>query len=318
MISRYRAPPSTLQVPLIFGTSELAVTTVLAAYMGGLALGSAVAGRSSTVMLLASGANYYLRTNGLPEASVSGMRDADPLADPRINVVINDARNALRLTRKSYDAIVSQPSHPWTAGASHLFTSEFAANVRLYRPSARVLMFLASDAPLDVELELARTGRPIIGDVMHFSLFGINSVEDLLASLAIDEQGILAFARGAEISTDDNNLMATRSRGRDPGPGLRSRGRLGGAGSHRTGPDSCGRRESPQDAGHECPDARRHQSVGGIVTLPCNLHRRLPDRIGLPGIQVPGRSTHTQPAHGHLVNVAEAVIICPSTELNLL
>ena len=177
------------------------------------------------------------------------------MADPRINIVINDARNALRLTRKSYDAIVSQPSHPWTAGASHLFTREFAADVRshlneggvflqwmngefvdepllrtlaatllaefqyvrLYRPSSRVLMFLASEAPLDVELALARTGRPIADDVMHFSRFGIISVEDLLASLAMDEQGILSFARGAEISTDDNNLMATRSRFRADG-----------------------------------------------------------------------------------------------------
>ena len=278
-------------------------------------------GRSSTVMLLASGTNYYLRTNGLPEASVgvkgtppvlstgkwltalpvaarpdtrnmlvvgfgggvslegvppsvesvdvielepeviaanrrfSGMRDIDPLADPRFNIVINDARNALRLTRKSYDAIVSQPSHPWTAGASHLFTREFVADVRshlndggvflqwmnaefldeallrtlaatltvefeyvrLYNPTARVLMFLASDAPLDIELELARTGRPFIDAPMHFSRLGLNAVEDLLAALAMDEQGILSFARRAEISTDDDNLMATRSRARADG-----------------------------------------------------------------------------------------------------
>ena len=46
------------------------------------------------------------------------------------NVVINDARNALKLTGNTYDAIVSQPSHPWTAGASHLFTRQFAAEVR--------------------------------------------------------------------------------------------------------------------------------------------------------------------------------------------
>ena len=89
--------------------------------------------------------------------------------------------------------------------------------VRLYHPTARVLMFLASDAPLDVELELARTGRPLVDDVMHFSRFGLNGVEDLLAALAMDEQGILSFARRAEISTDDNNLMATRSRARADG-----------------------------------------------------------------------------------------------------
>ena len=186
---------------------------------------------------------------------VGNMRNFDPLADPRFNIVINDARNALKLTGKSYDAIVSQPSHPWTAGASHLFTREFAADVRshlneggvflqwmnaefvdepllrtlaatliaefeyvrLYQPRPRVLMFLASDAPINVEIDLARTGRPILDDVLHFSRFGINGVEDLLAALALDEQGLLSFARRAEISTDNNNLMATRSRARADG-----------------------------------------------------------------------------------------------------
>ena len=53
------------------------------------------------------------------------LRKRNPLADPRVNVIVNDARGALRLTSKRYDAIVSQPSHPWTAGASHLYTREF-------------------------------------------------------------------------------------------------------------------------------------------------------------------------------------------------
>ncbi|MGE4657860.1 MAG: fused MFS/spermidine synthase, partial [Gammaproteobacteria bacterium] len=58
---------------------------------------------------------------------IGSERQIDPLVDPRINVVINDARSALYLTSKHYDAIVSQPSHPWTAGASHLYTREFIA-----------------------------------------------------------------------------------------------------------------------------------------------------------------------------------------------
>ena len=186
---------------------------------------------------------------------ISGMRDVDPLQDPRVNVVINDARNALKLTGKSYDAIISQPSHPWTAGASHLFTREFAADVRshlneggvflqwmngefvdetlfrtlaatllaefryvrLYNPNTTVLFFMASDAPLDAEVAAARTGRPFIDAPMHYSRFGLHSHEDLLVSLALDEQGILSIARGADISTDDNNLMATRSRPRSDG-----------------------------------------------------------------------------------------------------
>ena len=273
-------------------------------------------GRSSTVMLLAAGTNYDIRTNGLPEASVavrgsppnlntqkwltalavvarpdtrnmlvvgfgggvalegvppsvesidvieleqevitanrllSGLRDIDPLADPRFNIVINDARNALRLTRKSYDAIVSQPSHPWTAGASHLFTREFVADVRshlndggvflqwmnaqlvdeallrtlaatltgefghvrLYQPNLGVLMFLASDAPLEVEIQAARTGRPFVDSPMHFNGLAMNTVEDLLAALVMDDESLRNFAHFADISTDDNNLMATRSR----------------------------------------------------------------------------------------------------------
>ncbi len=273
-------------------------------------------GRSSTVMLLAEGAYYYLRTNGLPEASIAvkgsppvqdpekwltalpvaarpdtesmlvigfgggvalegvppsvrtidaieleplvieanrilqGKRNRDPLADPRVNLVINDARNALRLTNKTYDVIVSQPSHPWTAGASHLFTREFIAaakghlneggvfvqwmnsefvdepllrtlaatllaefpHVRLYHPASQVLMFLASEELLDVELQVARSGQPFTADIMHYSRMGMNSVEDLVAALTMDQEGIEAFAADAPISTDDNNLMATQSR----------------------------------------------------------------------------------------------------------
>jgi spermidine synthase len=278
-------------------------------------------GRSATVMLLEEGGHYYLRTNGLPEASIvakgglpsgdptrwlgaipvlarpdtssmlvigygggvalegvpksvqsidsieiesevmnanralSGKRDYDPLADPRVHIVINDARNALRLTDKTYDAIVSQPSHPWTAGASHLFTREFLAetkrhlaaggvfiqwmnaefvdepllkslaatllaefaNVRLYEPAARFLVFVACDEALDPEVALARSGRPLTADVMHYSRMGVNSVEDLLAALVTDEAGLARFAADAPLSTDDTNLMATDSRPRADG-----------------------------------------------------------------------------------------------------
>ena len=52
-------------------------------------------------------------------------RRRDPLSDPRIRLIANDARGSLLLTDKRYDAIVSQPSHPWTAGSSHLYTREF-------------------------------------------------------------------------------------------------------------------------------------------------------------------------------------------------
>jgi spermidine synthase len=278
-------------------------------------------GRSATVLALEEDGYYFLRTNGLPEATItarggistqdpekwltalpliaradarsmlvvgfgggvalegissaptdidvvelepeviaaneflSDKRSRDPLRDERINIVLNDARNALRLTSKTYDVIVSQPSHPWTAGASHLYTRDFIAeskrhlndagvfvqwisaefvdepllrslaatlrsefaHVRLYEPTPRILVFLASEAPLDIELEVARTGRPLTSDALHFSFLGINAVEDLLAALVMDEAALAAFAGDAPISTDNDNLIATRSRARADG-----------------------------------------------------------------------------------------------------
>jgi spermidine synthase len=181
---------------------------------------------------------------------LSGRRLQDPLQDDRISIVLNDARNAMRLSTKRYDIVASQPSHPWTAGASHLFTREFVAlakdhlnedgvflqwmsagfvdeallrslaatladvfdNVRLYQPAPSVLMFLASDGSLDLESELAATGRPITSELLYYSYMGLNGVSDLVVALMLDETGIQSFAAGAPLSTDDRNRMATDSR----------------------------------------------------------------------------------------------------------
>ncbi len=47
------------------------------------------------------------------------------LADPRVTLEFNDARNTLLTHGDTYDIIVSQPSHPWLARASNVFTREF-------------------------------------------------------------------------------------------------------------------------------------------------------------------------------------------------
>jgi len=52
----------------------------------------------------------------------------DPLSDPRVNMIINDARNQLNLAEDgTYDLIISEPSNPWLTGVSNLFTSEYFA-----------------------------------------------------------------------------------------------------------------------------------------------------------------------------------------------
>ncbi len=47
------------------------------------------------------------------------------LDDPRVTLNINDARNTLLVEKQKYDIIAAQPSHPWLAGASNVFTQEF-------------------------------------------------------------------------------------------------------------------------------------------------------------------------------------------------
>jgi len=181
--------------------------------------------------------------------ATGALRKRNPLTDPRVNIILNDARGALRLTDRRYDAIVSQPSHPWTAGASHLYTREFMQlardhlnphgvfvqwmnvifmdedllrsltatllnvfpEVRVYRPDPNTVVFLASDAPLDVELELARTGLPLREAPLHYARFGINNVEDLVAALVLDADGARRIATGARLITDDDNRIATSS-----------------------------------------------------------------------------------------------------------
>src|SRR6478735_1053770 len=177
------------------------------------------------------------------------LRKRNPLTDPRVNIIVNDARGALRLTDRRYDAIVSQPSHPWTAGASHLYTREFMQlahdhltldgvfvqwmnvifmdedlmrsltatmlnvfrEVRVYRPDPNTIVFLASDAPLNPELQLAQTGYPLRSAPLHYARFGINNAEDLVTALVLDAEGARRIAAGAPLITDDDNRIATSS-----------------------------------------------------------------------------------------------------------
>src|SRR5687767_9140344 len=66
----------------------------------------------------------------LEPATVNGSRFFEhvnnrPLNDPRMRLIIDDARTYLRVTPTRYDMIVSEPSHPWVPGVANLFTKEF-------------------------------------------------------------------------------------------------------------------------------------------------------------------------------------------------
>lgn len=52
------------------------------------------------------------------------------LADPRLRLILGDGRNHVQLTDRGYDVIISEPSNPWMAGVSALFTRDFFRTAR--------------------------------------------------------------------------------------------------------------------------------------------------------------------------------------------
>lgn len=58
------------------------------------------------------------------------VENRNALADPRTHLIIGDGRSHLALARRTYDVIVSEPSNPWIAGVSALFTREFFESAR--------------------------------------------------------------------------------------------------------------------------------------------------------------------------------------------
>jgi spermidine synthase len=47
------------------------------------------------------------------------------LADSRVQLYLEDAHSFLKLTRRMYDVIISEPSNPWIAGIGNLFSKEY-------------------------------------------------------------------------------------------------------------------------------------------------------------------------------------------------
>ncbi len=172
-------------------------------------------------------------------------RPRDPLADPRVSLRLGDARGAMTLSEARYGAIVSQPSHPWTSGASHLYTREFFdlarsklrpggifvqwigstfvdealfgslmasmtdvfEYVHVYRPIPPALVFVASDQPIDLAQSVPRA---LAAAPESFGRHGIHRLEDFYASWTLDTAGVRALSADSPMNTDDHNRLATK------------------------------------------------------------------------------------------------------------
>ena len=170
-----------------------------------------------------------------------------PLEDDRLHVVESDGRNFLEYTSQSFDIIISEPSNPWIAGVSSLFTIEFferarqrlneggiyAQWVQLYemrpenvrtvfetfrtvfpyvhayssRPKGTDLILIGSERPLPLPAEGYARAWEIDRVASEMQRVGISSPHDLYGLLFMNQEQLISFADGAEPNTDDNGLL---------------------------------------------------------------------------------------------------------------
>lgn len=81
----------------------------------------------------------------------------DVLSNPRLRLLIEDAKSFLKITQEKYDIIISEPSNPWMAGVSGVFTREYYEScLERLQPSGLmaqwVQLYETSDATLNMVL----------------------------------------------------------------------------------------------------------------------------------------------------------------------
>ncbi|HZR83570.1 MAG TPA: fused MFS/spermidine synthase [Candidatus Binatia bacterium] len=224
------------QLPFVLG--ERIEDVLVVGWGSGVTVGSVLASgaRSITAVELepavVAASELFARVNG------------EPLRDPRVHLVEDDARHVLLSSQATWDAIVSEPSHPFVAGVASLFTREFfelAARrlrpdgvfvqwvqtygmplpawrsvlatfletfpeaIAFWVPDSSDVILVGSRAPL------ARGGAAIAQRWLRLqrelARAGIDRPEHLAAAAALGTRELKAIAAGATPNTDDNMLV---------------------------------------------------------------------------------------------------------------
>ncbi len=169
----------------------------------------------------------------------------DVLNDPRVHMTIGDGRNHVRLTDKTYDVIISQPTNPWISGVGDLFTVEYFEEARahlkpggfmtawlaLYHmgdeevrstlksfvevfPNATLwfsnegdIILVASLSPMKIDRHFTeRMALPRVREDLE--RVGIDGPADILSALLMDGPALRKYAdESGVLHTDDNMLL---------------------------------------------------------------------------------------------------------------
>ncbi len=173
--------------------------------------------------------------------------NGNPMADPRLELVLGDARRELRRGEGRYDLIINEPSNPWLTGVANLFTRDFfeIAASRLTEDGVLCQWFQLYGMSEDSTRSLLATFRSVFPHVVAFrdrdlivlgsrrpvsisverlnqlydskeigkSLVraGLSYPSDVLVSMRLDSRGVEDFAREAPLNTDDNMRIELRA-----------------------------------------------------------------------------------------------------------
>lgn len=164
-----------------------------------------------------------------------------PLDDPRVHLVVQDGRNFLLTSPERYDVITSDPLHPWSHGASYLYTSEYYTVARRHLTSNGIMcqwmplyelsledlrcivasfcanfeytmvwqtnfdaILVGSPQPIRIDYGQLqrRLQRPQVA--RQLARIGTEDAMSFLAEFALNDAEVRAFARGGVVNTDDN------------------------------------------------------------------------------------------------------------------
>ena len=183
-------------------------------------------------------------------AVIEGSRFFDPfnhdaLNDKRLSVLLEDGRNHIALSKKSYDVIVSEPSNPWISGVGALFTVDFfdllkkrlnpggvaciwvhtnmspesfKSIIRSFTekfPFVTMWESIAGDDYLligseqEYRLSFEKTQKYLANEITGKDLarIGIRNVPDLMSLMIMSRSKLVEFSENAPLHTDDNSFL---------------------------------------------------------------------------------------------------------------
>ncbi|MDC1152967.1 fused MFS/spermidine synthase [Nitrospinaceae bacterium] len=183
-------------------------------------------------------------------AVIEGSRFFDPfnhdaLNDKRLSVLLEDGRNHIALSKKSYDVIVSEPSNPWISGVGALFTVDFfdllkkrlnpggvaciwvhtnmspdsfKSIIRSFTekfPFVTMWESIAGDDYLligskqEYRLSFEKTQKYLANEITGKDLarIGIRNVPDLMSLMIMSRPKLVEFSKNAPLHTDDNSIL---------------------------------------------------------------------------------------------------------------